>query len=134
AMHNNCSVKHAGFLCTCGNSGIAHEGYVTADHRLQGLVRDAMEAVTGAAHEVDSCGTDGCSIPTYAVPLRNFAVGFARIATGNGLQPERAKAGRRLMSACMAEPSSLSVTGRADQAPRQDASCGVLAHMGSQRR
>lgn len=132
ALHNNCSGKHAGFLCTCCHSGIAHESYVKADHRLQGLVRDAMEAVTGAAHDVDSCGTDGCSIPTYAVPLRNFAVGFARIATGNGLQPERAKAGRRLMSACMAEPFMVSGTGRADEALMKAAPGRIFVKMGAE--
>ncbi|TIT59792.1 MAG: asparaginase, partial [Mesorhizobium sp.] len=28
ALHNNCSGKHAGFLCTCVHAGIAHRGYV----------------------------------------------------------------------------------------------------------
>jgi L-asparaginase II len=29
-------------------------------------------------------GTDGCSIPTYAIPLRHLALAFARVATGPG--------------------------------------------------
>ncbi|TIO08411.1 MAG: asparaginase, partial [Mesorhizobium sp.] len=50
-LHNNCSGKHAGFLCTCVHSGIAHGGYVKAGHALQEMVRDAMQSVTGAAHD-----------------------------------------------------------------------------------
>ncbi|TIW78054.1 MAG: asparaginase, partial [Mesorhizobium sp.] len=75
ALHNNCSGKHSGFLCTCVHSGIEHRGYVKPGHALQEMVRDAMQSVTGAVHGADERATDGCSIPTYAVPLRSFALG-----------------------------------------------------------
>ncbi|MBZ9755742.1 asparaginase [Mesorhizobium sp. ESP6-5] len=114
ALHNNCSGKHSGFLCTCVHSGIAHRGYVRPDHALQEMVRDAMQAVTGAVHGPDERAVDGCSIPTYAVPLRSFALGFARMATAQGFGPERAKAAKRLLSACMAEPFFVAGTRRAD--------------------
>ncbi|MEI9428760.1 asparaginase [Mesorhizobium sp. Cs1299R1N3] len=114
ALHNNCSGKHSGFLCTCVHSGIAHRGYVRPDHALQEIVRDAMQAVTGAVHGPDERAIDGCSIPTYAVPLRSFALGFARMATAHGFGPARAKAAKRLLSACMAEPFFVAGTGRAD--------------------
>jgi L-asparaginase II len=113
-LHNNCSGKHAGFICACRHSGVDHRGYSGAGHWLQQQVRDAMEALTGAAHDEDHCGIDGCSIPTYAVPLDNLAHGFARMATGNGLEPERAKAAGRLFKACMAEPFYVAGTERAD--------------------
>lgn len=114
ALHNNCSGKHSGFVCTCRHLGIAHQGYVRPEHRFQQMVRETMEAVTGAAHNETNRGTDGCSIPTFAVPLQSLALGFARMTTGNGLAPERAKAARRLMSACMAEPFLVAGTARAD--------------------
>ena len=104
ALHNNCSGKHSGFLCACCHAGIEHRGYVRVDHAYQEMLRGALEDVTGAAHNADNRGTDGCSIPTYAVPLRNLAQGFARMATGVGLGQERAKAAKRLFAACMAEP------------------------------
>ena len=72
--------------------------------------------MTGAAHGADERATDGCSIPTYAVPLRSFALGFARMTTGAGLGALRAKAAKRLLSACMAEPFLVSGSGRADVA------------------
>jgi len=116
ALHNNCSGKHSGFLCTCAHAGMNHHGYVKADHALQDMVRGALEDVTGAAHGEENRGTDGCSIPTYAVPLRNLARAFARMATGRGFGPQRAGAARRLLAACMAEPFLVSGTGRADVA------------------
>ncbi|WP_027164802.1 asparaginase [Mesorhizobium sp. WSM3224] len=132
ALHNNCSGKHSGFLCTCVHAGIAHRGYVKAGHALQEMVRDAMQSVTGAAHDVDHCGTDGCSIPTYAVPLKNFAQGFARMTTGRGFSPERAKAAKRLLSACMAEPFLVAGTGKADVALMQAAPGRIFVKTGAE--
>lgn len=112
-LHNNCSGKHAGFLCFACHSQEDPRGYTGRDHFVQREVRAAMEDLTGAALDEDHCGTDGCSIPTYAVPLDRLAHGFARMATGNGLAPVRAAAAKRLFSACMAEPFFVAGTNRA---------------------
>ena len=103
-LHNNCSGKHAGFLCTCAHKGIAHEDYIKRDHPIQREVIAVLEQLTGSVHGVADCAIDGCSIPTHAVPLKNLAQGFARMATGSGLQPARANAAKRLLAACMSEP------------------------------
>jgi len=132
ALHNNCSGKHAGFLCTCVHAGIAHRGYVKAGHAQQEMVRDAMQSVTGAVHNVDNSAIDGCSIPTYAVPLKSFALGFARMATGSGFAPGRAKAAKRLLSACMAEPFLVAGTGKADVALMQAAPGRIFVKTGAE--
>ncbi|MDQ0455188.1 asparaginase [Rhizobium paknamense] len=112
-LHNNCSGKHSGFVCACVHQGIEPAGYVEYDHPLQAEIRAIMAGLTGAVLDADHCGTDGCSIPTYAVPLTGLARGFANMATGRGLQPLRAKAARRLIEACMAAPFYVAGTGRA---------------------
>ena len=112
AICNNCSGKHSGFICTAAHLDIDPSGYIKPDHEIMSGVRDALEDVTGAAHAADQCGTDGCSIPTYAIPLTDMAHGFAKMATGNGLKPERAKAGIRLLNACMAAPFYMAGTDR----------------------
>ncbi len=132
ARHNNCSGKHSGFLCTCRHVGLEHRGYVRAGHPLQEMVREAMEAVTGAAHGADVCGTDGCSIPTYAVPLKNLARGFARMATGQGLGTERARAARRILAACMAEPFYVAGTDRLDTRLMKAASGRIMVKTGAE--
>ncbi|NRQ13950.1 asparaginase [Ensifer sesbaniae] len=113
ALHNNCSGKHAGFICACCHSGTEARGYVGYDHPLQREIRGTMESLTGAILAKDNCGVDGCSIPTYAVPLKGLAHGFAKMATGAGLGPERARASKRLIEACMAEPFFVAGTKRA---------------------
>ncbi|MBC2884697.1 asparaginase [Ochrobactrum sp. CM-21-5] len=112
-LHNNCSGKHAGFLAACVHCGMDTKGYVALGSGIQDMVRDTMAEVTGAAHDVDHCGTDGCSIPTYAIPLSKLAHGFAKMATGTGLGEKRAKAARRLIHACMTEPFYVAGTKRA---------------------
>ncbi|MEZ2132566.1 MULTISPECIES: asparaginase [unclassified Sinorhizobium] len=112
ALHNNCSGKHAGFICSCCHQSIDPKGYVGYEHPLQREIRATMASLTGAVLAHDNCGTDGCSIPTYAVPLRSLALGFAKMTTGVGLEPARASASRRLIDACMAEPFFVAGTGR----------------------
>ncbi|AWC24947.1 L-asparaginase II [Aminobacter sp. MSH1] len=132
ALHNNCSGKHSAFVCTCRHLGMAHLGYVRPEHRFQQMIRETMEAVTGAPHNEMNRGTDGCSIPTFAVPLHNLALGFARMVTGNGLGTERAKAARRLMSACMAEPFQVAGTDRADTELMQAAPGRIFVKVGAE--
>ena len=112
AICNNCSGKHSGFVCTAAHMGVDPAGYVGRDHAVQRGINDALQDVTGAAHDEDICGTDGCEIPTYAVPLRALANGFARMVTGNGLARERAKAASRLLNACMNQPFYMAGTKR----------------------
>jgi L-asparaginase II len=114
ALHNNCSGKHSGFLCTCVHGKLDHHGYVGFDHPMQQMIREAMQDVTGAVHDAGNSAIDGCSIPTFAVPLTSLAHGFARMATGQGLEASRAQAAKRLLQACMAEPVLMSGTGAMD--------------------
>lgn len=111
-LHNNCSGKHAGFICAVCHLGIDPKGYINYDHPLQGMLREIMADLTGEHFGVDNCGTDGCSIPTYAIPLTSLAAGFAKMNTGTGLEPVRARAARRLIDACMAQPYYVAGTRR----------------------
>lgn len=111
-LHNNCSGKHAGFLCAACHAGWRTKGYVGFDHPVQAALRDILGGVTETSLTAGDAGTDGCSIPTYAVPLRSLAQGFAKMATGEGLSSLRAKASRRLFAACMNEPFYVAGSGR----------------------
>jgi len=59
-------------------------------------------------------GIDGCAIPTYAIPLRALALGFARLGTGAGLASDRAAAAKRIRAACAAHPHLVAGAGRFD--------------------
>ncbi|MEM8811242.1 MAG: asparaginase [Pseudomonadota bacterium] len=100
AIHNNCSGKHAGFVCLARSRSIDPAGYIRREHKVQQEIGACLQELTGQAHETDACGTDGCSIPTYAIPLESMAKAFAAFGTGEGLAPDRMRAAKRLRRAC----------------------------------
>lgn len=112
ALHNNCSGKHAGFLCLACALAADPGGYLEADHPVQREVKAAIEGVAGVVLTDDRRGIDGCSAPTWAVPLKHLALAFARFGTGRGLAPERARAAAQLRAACAAHPWHVAGTGR----------------------
>lgn len=123
ALHNNCSGKHTGMLTLATHLKSGAQGYELADHPVQQNVRQAIEDMTGEATSPELCGIDGCSLPTWAMPLRGLAGAFARLATLSGLAPERAAACRRLIHACTSEPQMVEGTGRFGT--------GVMSKMGA---
>ncbi|MBB3951544.1 L-asparaginase II [Aureimonas jatrophae] len=132
-LHNNCSGKHAGFLCTAVHLGEETRGYVAGDHPVQRRARQAIADLTNTAvGDATPSGIDGCSIPTYAAPLQAFALGFARLASGTALPDTRARAGQRLMAACMAEPFFMAGTDRACVALMEAAPGRVFAKTGAE--
>jgi len=112
SLHNNCSGKHSGFLCVACALGADPPTYLEPDRPVQREVHATIENMTGAMLSEASRGIDGCSAPTWAMPLRNLAFGFARFGTGEGLAPARAKAAARLRAACIAHPWHVAGTGR----------------------
>jgi L-asparaginase II len=114
ALHNNCSGKHAGFVCLACGLDENPAGYIDAGHRVQREVKAALETMADVSLDDSVRGTDGCSIPTYAIPLRSLALAFARFGTGHGLDPARAGAAARIRAAVAAHPFMVAGTGRFD--------------------
>jgi L-asparaginase II len=112
AVHNNCSGKHAGFLCLARHLGVDHRRYVSPAHAVQQTVKAAIEQMAGVGLGEESCAIDGCAAPTWAMPLANLAQAFARFGTGHALAPGRAKAAARLRAACARKPFFVAGTGR----------------------
>jgi L-asparaginase II len=114
ALHNNCSGKHAGFVCSAVAGGRDPRGYILPDHPVMRAVIDAVASVTGAAMTEANRATDGCSIPTFLTPLRALATGFAKFGAGAGLPEGFAAAAARLRAAVAANPLMLAGEGRFD--------------------
>ena len=113
-VHNNCSGKHAGMLATAKHLGLDLEGYERLDHPVQKTIRRVVSETCGVELGPESIGIDGCSVPTFAVPLRALARGMARLGTGQDMPVARAVAVRRLMDACFAAPELVAGEGRLD--------------------
>lgn len=113
-LHNNCSGKHAGFLCAAHMRGTPSTGYTDPKHPIQREMVAAVEQMTDIRLSRDMAGLDGCGILTYVQPLRSLARGFARFASGQGLGKERALAVGRIRSAVAVQPYFVAGDGRFD--------------------
>ncbi|MCF4097895.1 asparaginase [Maritalea mediterranea] len=115
ALHNNCSGKHTGMLAVAKALGEDPKGYIEQGHPVQKLVRTCVEKTVGASMSADRCGRDGCSIPTWASPLRGFATGFAKLSDPHSDLPELyKKAGQQLFDACAQNAMLVAGTDRID--------------------
>jgi L-asparaginase II len=108
---HNCSGKHAGMLLACVRSGWDGETYLRQGHPLQ---RRVLRAVTAASGRSDvAVGVDGCGVPVHAMPLRDMATLYARLADPGRLG-DLAAAADRCVEAMLAEPYLVGGRGRED--------------------
>lgn len=103
-LYNNCSGKHAAFLALALHHGMDPADYLDPEGPAQREVRDALQAMTGTPDDRLDRAVDGCSAPTFRLPLRNLATGLARVANPGGLDARRAEACLRMQSAVAAHP------------------------------
>ncbi|MBA4782752.1 MAG: asparaginase [Rhizobiales bacterium] len=133
AVHNNCSGKHAGFVCAARHLGEKVEGYVHPDHPVQRELKATLESLCDFRIDHPGlAGTDGCSIPTYAVPLQNMAHGFARFAAATSMGRARDNAARAIFDACTSHPEMVAGTGRFDTEMMQAFGNRVLLKTGAE--
>ena len=131
ALHHCCSGKHAGMLSVCKQRGWPTEGYTNYDHPLQAQIRAHMAQIFQCDIETLPCATDGCSVPTYAMPLSVLAFGFARLAAGQLEGPLRIAAAR-LFQAQAAQPFMVAGTERLDTALLQAGRGRLQVKMGAE--
>ena len=113
-VHNNCSGKHAGMLATSVHLGFEVRGYEQPEHPLQIMIERVISESCGVALEQSPMGVDGCSVPTWALPLKALAQGFARFGSGEAFTTERKAAAERLRRACYDVPALVAGEGRLD--------------------
>jgi L-asparaginase II len=131
-LHNNCSGKHSGFLCTACHMGEPIADYVDVDHPVQRRVRQAIADLCDVAADSMPWGIDGCAAPNFALPLKNLALGFARLADPSGLASARAAAAVRLVQAVRENPLYESGTGRSDVALIEATTGGTVTKIGAE--
>ena len=112
--HHMCSGKHCGMLTFARAQGWEVEGYCEHDHPVQKRVREVCEDFFALDLTRSARGRDGCSVPTFAVPLQALASGMARFATSEHVEGERARTARRLFAAMTSRPFFVAGSGQAD--------------------
>ena len=105
-VHNNCSGKHAGMLALARQLGAEPKDYVKIDHPVQLAIAEAIARYCEVDVKQLTWGIDGCSVPTWAFPLSNMALGFAKLT--------ETEAGKRIIYAVRNHPFMVAGTKRFD--------------------
>lgn len=113
---HNCSGKHSGMLLQAKLLAASTETYLEPENAVQKLIRDAVAYATGASDPAAMpWGTDGCSAPNFAVPLKGLANAFAWLSRTED-DARYGGAPRKLFEAMAAHPEMVSGEGRNDLA------------------
>lgn len=86
-LHNNCSAQHLGMLATAKHLGLSLENYIDPEHGVQVAIRGLLAFLAGMEADEIEVGGDGCAAPAFYMPLRSFALAWARMAAaGEGVR------------------------------------------------
>jgi L-asparaginase II len=111
---HNCSGKHTGMLACAQMKGYSLNDYLDPQHPLQQEILQAFCEMCNLEPELVALGIDGCSAPNFATPLRNAALGFARLVDPWESSPKRAAACREITTAMTSHPDMVAGPGKFD--------------------
>jgi L-asparaginase II len=112
AVHNNCSGKHAGMLALASHLGVDPRGYTKIEHSVQQRMAQSLSELCDVDASKQPWGIDGCSVPTWAVPLSAMARGLSRLT--------QMQEGLRIIESVRAYPFMIAGTGHFDTLLMQD--------------
>ncbi|GLV49081.1 asparaginase [Thermus sp. LT1-2-5] len=110
-LHHNCSGKHAGMLAAALALGASVEGYHLPDHPVQLLNRRTLRELSGTE---PLYAIDGCSVPTFALPLARAARAFYLLAAPEEAPEAYAEPLRRVREAMRRHPHLVAGPGSID--------------------
>jgi L-asparaginase II len=85
-LYHNCSGKHMGFITVCLELGYPIEGYWKKDHPLQLQILSILSLLSELPVSEIYTGIDGCGVPVFAVPLKNMAAVYLKLACPDIIQ------------------------------------------------
>lgn len=111
---HNCSGKHTGMLGQALMRGQPLDTYLESGSAVQqGILTTFAEMCDVMPGSVE-LGTDGCSAPVFAVPLRAAALAFSRLADPTGLSPQRRAAVNKIWDGMTGNPNMVAGPDRFD--------------------
>lgn len=132
ALGHNCSGKHSGQLALALHIGDDPQDYLNPESKTQQIVKQAVAEAYDYAIDKIQMGTDGCSLPNFALPLKNMAKAYARIVTRTSDSPIRREAYETVIKAMTQYPVMVSGNGRCDLAVTETCKGDVILKVGGE--
>ncbi len=131
-LQHNCSGKHSGQLALSVHIGDDPLKYIDPDSKTQQLVKRTVSEMYDYPIDEIQMGTDGCSLPNFALPLKNMARGFAAIVAKNTTSDIRREAFETIIAAMTTHPEMVSGEGRSDLAIARVCNGDVICKVGGE--
>ncbi|MFQ5453612.1 MAG: asparaginase [Candidatus Zixiibacteriota bacterium] len=113
-VRHNCSGKHSGFLALSKHLDVNPNDYLNPESSTQEMIKENLSRYCEYNLDKISYAVDGCSAPNYPLPLINLALGFKKLANGEGENKEIIKAVKRIKDAMISYPFMVSGEKRFD--------------------
>lgn len=113
-LRHNCSGKHTGMLAHALLRGLPINDYINPIHPVQQTIFQTFSEMTGVPLKDLLLGTDGCSAPVFAVPMRAAAWAFAKLADPSSLPEPRRSSLQRIFRAMTTHPDMVAGPGAFD--------------------
>ena len=114
-------------LTLCVHHGWPVENYLDQEHPVQKLILGAVARMVGFPPAQITVAVDGCGAPVFYVPLKNIALGYARLAAAQPGSP-----GGILMAAILAHPRHIAGDGRLETTAMEALPGQLFAKSGSE--
>ncbi len=131
-IRHNCSGKHTGMLAYAQMHGYELDNYFEIQHPVQQKILSVLCEITDTPVGQVSVGIDGCSVPTFAIPLRNAALGYAHLADPHDMYPSRVTACKMIISCMTENPWIIAGPGKFDTRLMEVAGKKVMTKTGAE--
>jgi L-asparaginase II len=132
-VFSNCSGKHSGMLASAVYMNEDVQTYREISHPLQQRILEVIEDVCSFPKEDIQLSVDGCGVPVHQLPLRNVALGFARLAKPEIFsEGKRAQALKTICQSMIQHPEMVGGTDRFDTDLMREFNGRIVAKAGAE--
>ena len=131
-LQHNCSAKHAGMLAVCVVRGWNIKTYLSPRHPLQRLIAERIADVCEYPLHKVGIGVEGCGVPTFALRLRNMAIGFSKLRSFLSDEQTTSQSLQVIADSMWKYPEMVSGRGRLDYDLAMVSKGNVLAKAGAE--
>ncbi len=115
-LQHNCSAKHAGMLAICVYKNWNLKNYLKLSHPVQKLILKKVAELCEYPEKKIGIGIEGCGAPTFALPIKNMAIGFSKLVTFRSNDEITSQALQVVADSMWKYPEMVSGKGRLDYA------------------
>jgi len=130
--HHNCSGKHTGMLAQSKLLQADLKNYTEIQHPVQQHILSVLADMCCLDQSGIQYGRDGCSVPTFAMPLYHAAWGWARLTNPDGISEKRQTACKMITSAMTSYPFLVAGPGRLDTRLMECSEGKIISKVGAE--